>query len=58
MFHICSCLSIFAYTTLTMEPTMSEVSKRQLGVRFFSMWCYTWPGVGILAMKNSFLGHK
>ena len=39
--------------------------RRQLGVKFFSVWYYTQPGVGILARKNrlamnwySFLGHE
>ena len=25
---------------------------RQLGVKFYSMWCYIWPGVSILARKK------
>ena len=39
--------------------------QRQLSVRFFPIWYFTWPRVGILARENrlvmnwySFLGHE
>ena len=69
-----NCFSVLCWCVPPCECNIPKVDlsvtpvnqlKRQLGVRLFYRWYYTWPGVGILARKSrlvrnwySFLGHE